>query len=215
MRALRLAWAGIMLAACIFVAPGASAADFRVPSLVNPAYHWSGLYLGLHAGHASAKASGVSFDGLLGGITVGFNYQFSQLVLGIEGDIAATDISTTSTGTLFGFVTSGTNRTYALGTARARVGLAFERVLIYGTGGFAWSGNSITGTVLGLSVTDAKIHTGYVYGLGAEFQFLPRWTSRAELLRVHLGSEPYFSGMVRTGDIDATVVRLGVGYLFR
>ena len=128
MSALRVIGAALVAGTC---ATTTLAADFGTPSGVvgYPAYGapppmWSGLYLGLHGGYGSASASGTSLDGVLGGAQLGYNAQVAgNLILGVEADISGTDISHTDSATLFGVVATATARTYALGTARGRLGL--------------------------------------------------------------------------------------------
>jgi len=104
-------------------------------------------------------------DGFLGGGQVGFNYQFgagSGLVVGVEADIQGIDLNnddddrfnhngTTftlldgATGAIvtdddFVAVRNGASSLDWFGTARGRIGWAFDRVLVYGTGGFAFGG---------------------------------------------------------------------------
>jgi len=209
-------------AALMFVCTAAPAADLGSPGgiLGQTAYAppplWSGLYLGLHGGYGSANASGTSFDGVLGGLQIGYNAQFGQgLILGIEADLSGADISRTDSATLFGIAASATTRTYALGTARARAGVAFGQFMVYGTGGFAWAVNELSGSIGGLSMSDGRTHSGYAFGAGVEWMVMPAWTVRAEYLYAHFGSRTYFGGTVATGDVDANIVRVGVNYLFR
>lgn len=100
-----------------------------------------------------------------------------------------------------------------LGTVRGRVGYAFDRFLVYGTGGFAYGGveyraDFFRNTDLALAYTGRRdrIETGYAYGGGVEYaiptdSFLARFsvlsllgfrseaiTLKAEYLRYDLGS---------------------------
>jgi len=100
-------------------------------------------------------------DGFLGGAQVGFNYQFgagSGLVVGVEADIQGIDLDNgddgrinvvTTTlvngGTLitkdeFAAVRSGASSLDWVRHCPRRIGWAFDRVLVYGTGGFAFGG---------------------------------------------------------------------------
>jgi outer membrane immunogenic protein len=96
----------------------------------------------------------LSPDGLIGGAQVGYNWQVNRLVFGIEGDISFTDLDesrtvfgsgdvadlgfTGLTGDEFAFGTASTSIDF-LASVRGRLGFAFNRVLIYGTGGVAWA----------------------------------------------------------------------------
>jgi outer membrane immunogenic protein len=134
---------------------------------VNAGYGWSdhsnddtivfpaGTFTGVPGGGVGAGTitfadSHGDADGWLGGAQMGFNWQFGGLVVGVEADIQAIDLDRdrgtfayTFTGPVpLGF-TPVRNDVSALdwfGTVRARVGFAIDRVLIYGTGGFAFGG---------------------------------------------------------------------------
>ncbi len=136
-------------------------------------------------------------NGFTGGGQIGYNYQFGAgmgLVLGIEADAAYTDLNrvqTLSNTTNFGpLVTPGAPLTTRvneyrggldfLGTVRGRIGYAFDRFMIYGTGGFAYGGvdNQVTffipnGTTPFFQGGQSGIQTGYAYGGGFEYAVSP------------------------------------------
>ena len=146
-------------------------------------------------------SNNVTFDkgGFTGGGQIGYNYQFtpgSGVVVGIEADAAYTDLSNTrrSTATIVGFPgnpgvndinlkTSSTAELSYLGTVRGRVGYAFDRFLVYGTGGFAYGqadyssvtddgltlGGVTTPTLGRTSARYSNMKTGYAYGGGIEY----------------------------------------------
>lgn len=135
----------------------------------------------------------VRSDGFTGGGQIGYNYQFGAgtgVVLGIEADAAYTDLRQTQTlsnTTNFGpLVTPGAPLTTRvneyrgnldfLGTVRGRIGYAFDRLLIYGTGGFAYGGvdSQVTffapnGAIPFFQGRENSIQTGYAYGGGMEY----------------------------------------------
>jgi outer membrane immunogenic protein len=197
------------------------AADMGTPSgvLGYPAYApaplWSGFYLGAHGGYGSANASGTSLDGGLGGIQAGYNTQLSSLVFGVEADISGANISRTDNAVIFGVPASATARTDVLGTLRGRAGVTFGNFMIFGTGGFAWAVNELSGTIGGVTQSDTHLHTGYTFGGGLEWMITPAWTARAEYLYANFGGESYFGGAVTTGRVGANIVRVGVNYMFK
>ena len=95
--------------------------------------------------------------GFTGGGQIGYNYQIGSFVIGAEADIQWADTDNNEnvafvpgagfTGT---FVPGVFNSNAAdwWGSVRARVGFAIDRVLIYGTGGLAYTEDT-TGWVLG------------------------------------------------------------------
>ena len=95
--------------------------------------------------------------GFTGGGQIGYNYQIGSFVLGVETDIqwADTDrnqevVFVPAAGFAGTFVPGvfNSNSPEWWGSLRARVGVAIDRVLIYGTGGLAYTDNS-TGWALG------------------------------------------------------------------
>jgi outer membrane immunogenic protein len=209
MRHRRLVGASLVLA---FVVSSGRAADLGIPAPgIGPVYSWSGLYLGAHGGYGRATAPSMTFEGPVAGGQLGFNFQIANmLLLGLETDASGTNVGGTSTITVFGQPATVTSRTYAIGTGRARAGVVLGQFLLYGTGGLGWAANTLKGTVGGLSLTDGRLHTGYSYGGGLEWHFLPMLTVRAEYLHATFGSQTYFTGRVATGDIDANIFRVGI-----
>src|ERR1700680_2455623 len=96
------------------------------------------------------------------GLQGGYNHVFpSRLMLGFEADASFpnSDVqvpfsvrgSQTITSPLTGQVTYG-EAVVHYGSARARVGYAFDHFLLYGTGGLAWTHDQVTRTqVAGVS----------------------------------------------------------------
>jgi outer membrane immunogenic protein len=79
------------------------------------------------------------FNGWLGGGRIGANYQFAgRWVVGVELDWSAADINTRQDRV------DGVDvfRLNSLGTLRARLGYAWDRYLVYATGGLARGGQA-------------------------------------------------------------------------
>ena len=78
-------------------------------------------------------------NGGLAGGTAGYNYQIGQLVLGVEGDFDWQGLkgSTTNVGCFGAAGPSCNTQSDYLGTVRGRVGYAFDRIMVYATGGGA------------------------------------------------------------------------------
>ena len=158
-------------------------------------------------------------EGFTGGGQIGYNYQLtpgSGIVIGIEADAQYTDLTRridylSPAQAANGFVPDPSTVRQSLdylGTVRGRLGYAFDRVLVYGTGGFAYgnvnydaqffSNNAAAGNPLAYSGRYNEIETGYVYGGGIEYalptdSFLNFFKSsavtiKAEYLRYDLGS---------------------------
>lgn len=133
----------------------------------------------IDAGHLGLVAMSNSSFTVGGGI--GYDYQLrpgSGFVFGAVADWRYTNLQNTERATV---VTNGTpfmltarQRLDDLGTVRARVGYAFDRVLVYGTVGFAYGHANLQARtdIVGFGPYDAGSHkgyeTGYVYGGGIE-----------------------------------------------
>jgi outer membrane immunogenic protein len=141
-------------------------------------------------------------DGALGGAQVGYNMQFGQFVIGAEGDIQAIDLGnsgrlattlTPGAGFPAGFrATRWGNDLDWFGTLRARAGFAFDRALIYATGGFAFGGGDdggcITTTFSGTICGGDDNRTGWTLGGGVEWAFTNNLSVKLEGLWVNLDS---------------------------
>jgi len=117
------------------------AADMPVkaPATVAPSvFNWGGFYTGGHLGWGSGKfASEISQPGedkkargVVGGLQSGYNFQSGNIVWGIESDISAASLNNNISDNYF--------HTDLLSSVRGRLGLAFDRVLVYATGGWAY-----------------------------------------------------------------------------
>lgn len=146
-------------------------------------YNWSGIYIGGNGGfgwgsstatttisggflNGATGSGGVSGNGGLAGGQIGLNWQINQLVLGIEGDMQwSNQRNTTNTVSCFGFCTfTETAAIDWFGTARARIGVALDRVLLYGTGGAAfanWS-DKLSASAFGTSANIVSLSTNIV-----------------------------------------------------
>ena len=178
--------------------------------------NWTGFYLGAMGGYAQENSSGIgTLSGGFAGGTAGYNWQTGALVLGIEVDGAWADIGTTIGTPAIGALDYTIRAT---GTVRGRIGYTFDTVLLYGTGGYAWSDNRLTATLGALSASDSKFHSGWAVGAGVEVMFVPKWSVKAEYLYKSLEGGTYFSGTIPggfpIGTINLNSVQVGVNYHF-
>ncbi|MCF4126655.1 outer membrane protein [Methylobacterium sp. SyP6R] len=125
-----------------------------------------------------------SNDGFVGGGQVGYNYQFtpgSGVVVGIEADAQYVDFGRSrnrfafatvpgggvAPGTLV-FNPNGISGLDFFGTVRGRLGYAWDRTLVYATGGFAYGSGG--GRDFGLTNSSRDdFQTGWVVGGGVEY----------------------------------------------
>jgi outer membrane immunogenic protein len=216
----------------------ASAADIARPvykaAPVIAAYNWSGFYIGGNVGYGWGDLNGSAFglegsgdiDGWFAGGQIGWNWQApgSPWVWGVEVDsqwagIGNDLIASTLNGPAAFSVWSSLDY---FGTARLRLGYAWDRVMFYGTGGLAWGNNEIGGSLrLGGATaagTFSNSHVGWTVGAGFEWALVDNWTAKVEYLFIDLDNENYFSnafnGLGFDANLDVHTVKVGLNYRF-
>lgn len=193
-------------------------------------YDWSGRYVGgfvgaAHGlwtvdffrnnnhGHAEEGADGLAF-----GAFVGYNFQLTNnWVVGVEADIGHT--SAKQTNNIFDNDTSLAE--YGLiGSARGRLGYAYDRLLVYGTVGLGFvnvSNNIQKGNNAGEQVVwENQWRSGLALGAGAEYAFTGRIFGRVEYLFNDLGSVTLYNQDGNRADFDNVLhlFRLAAAYRF-
>ena len=214
----------ILVAAATVGSASAADLPINAPASV-PMFTWAGFYFGLNAGvgfagnsnlhYASFGRSAGAYDlypgipavvpGATIGGQVGYNWQFGNLVVGVETDYAFLGDRPVRNATFAAppayqaagvgaYLISG-GRTNYFGTLRGRVGYAFDRTLLYATGGIAYGGSrdaaAVTlGTGGGALSYPAGVSTSsqtkYAVGGGLEYALGDNWTARFEYLFVNL-----------------------------
>ncbi|MGP6428295.1 outer membrane protein, partial [Pseudomonas pharyngis] len=141
-----------------------------------------------------------SQDGFSGGAQIGYNVKFtpgSGVVVGIEADAQYLDFGRSRNNAFVNgavapgfYVTDprGLSSLDFFGTVRGRLGYAFDRVLVYGTGGFAYGSGSADRSFGGFAGNDS-FRTGWTVGGGMEYalpvdSFLNFFRSSAVTLKV-------------------------------
>jgi outer membrane immunogenic protein len=214
----------------------ASAADiarpvYKAPVMI-PAYNWSGFYIGGNVGYGWGDLNATAFgfglsdsvNGWFGGGQIGYNWQGigSPWVFGIEVDSQWANIDRNVTTIGAGVVANSFSTLNYFGTARARVGYAWDRVLVYGTGGLAWGTNEVGLNVAvgpwAAGVSQSNTHVGWTVGGGVEWALVDNWTAKVEYLYVKLNNENYFAnglgGLGFDADVDVHTVKVGLNYRF-
>jgi outer membrane immunogenic protein len=186
---------------------------------VSPAYNWSGFYLGLNAGYGFADSTwtapgfssgSFSVNGGQAGATLGWNYQISQLVLGIEGDYDWQNIRGSS-GAPCGSCDTASNW---IATVRGRVGYAFDRIMVYGTGGAAFTDVEASFAALPWQ-TNTKV--GWTAGAGIEGAITENLTAKIEYLYADFGNTSCSAAScfgTANVDLKESMVRAGLNYKF-
>jgi outer membrane immunogenic protein len=217
----RFVLAGVGALAVMTAMGSANAADIqrrqampaKAPAYVQ-AYNWTGGYVGINGGggwgrsdfSAPFATSGFRTSGGVVGGTVGYNWQANQAVFGVEADLDWSNIRGSSA---CGVGLTCETRNNWLGTARGRIGYAFDRFLPYVTGGLAFGNVKTSITGLGDS---SNTKTGYALGAGLEAALSGPWTAKIEYLYADLGR----SGSLLGSDarFNTNLVRGGLNYRF-
>ena len=198
---------------------------FKFPAAVPGRYNWSGFYLGLNAGGAfgansstvsnGAGSASVNEPGFIGGAQVGANYQTGPLVWGFEADY---DASTQNQSLPSGALSGSVSQMPWLATLRARLGIAFDRTLVYGTaGGAAGELRSDFAIAAGTTTTTVTYGT-WTAGGGVEYGITDNLSARIEYLYLDKGNVP--TGVIGspattiTTRVQDNLVRAGLNYRF-
>ena len=179
----------------------------------------SGLYYGVDGGAAwSAANQDRKGTDLVWGGHAGYGLQFAMFYLGAEIDGTwGGSHSTIQASSLY----SSTLDVDWKATARARAGVTLGNLLVYATGGGAWSGQTVgIHAPGGGGTTDTKTVSGAVLGGGLEFMPVPFVSARIEALRYDFSADAanvvkslpsgFSAGSLKGFKGDETVVRAGI-----
>ena len=181
-------------------------------------------------------------SGVVGGGQIGFNWQVTPFfLLGIEGDFSASGIKGDGKfgppipsippgqgyeAGSFGIASRDVDR---MASVRGRVGVTWDRLLAYATGGVAWarikySADEIFLTGVSNPGSLSSTKTGWVAGVGLEYAWTNNWLIRVEYLHYEFDGVsftgnrvptlPTFGVQYNTEDTKIDVVRAGINYKF-
>jgi outer membrane immunogenic protein len=199
----------IVASALVVGCTSAFAADIGVPRapvaavIAAPVFDWSGFYVGLHAGGVWSRnryvgntagaapdwAPGTVFGtepgGFIGGIQLGYNWQFSpNWVAGVETSLSWTSVNRTFNSTFGAADDVYRHRLPFFGTFTGRLGYAAGPALLYARGGLALASVSFAyNDVVAPSVGNgsaSSTRAGWTVGLGVEYAINQNWSVAAE-----------------------------------
>lgn len=214
----------------------ADAADIAAarPDMAQPAaYSWNGVYVGANFGGAfsvenesigsallgAAASFSANPTGVLGGLQLGYNFQFSpQWVIGFEGELDWTTAENTSNIGNTGVTGTLTSDHNWYDTLTGRLGYAVGPALLYAKGGGALMNAdytfSATGAVNGLSSVNAT-RTGWTVGAGIEGMLAPNWSAKVEYDFLDFGTGNYgvpVAGSAIGVNTQVHEVKIGINY---
>jgi outer membrane immunogenic protein len=189
----------------VLLATPVVAADMRMPMKAPPApvqtygYNWSGFYIGGHAGGGFGEKCFTSggfdlgchdHDGFVGGGQIGFNIQSNQFVFGVEFSGSWADLTGSHDQALNNGDSLLHSDTDTILLLTGRVGLAFDRALLYVTGGGAWVRNEFQYNEGAAVLWTAKQNrTGWTIGAGLEYGLAPNWSIAVQYNYIDLGDK--------------------------
>ena len=212
------------------------------PAMVA-AHNWTGFYIGGQVGYqssdddhsnTSSSADGTTTgpflfdsDGAVYGGHAGFNWQVGQWVWGIEGDYEGSGVDggyTLATG--IGASPAGSSLSLEQkwqASIRGRLGWAWDRALLYVTGGFAWSEFDVGFTTPaggGFAETLNDTMSGWTIGAGVEWALWQNWSARVEYRYTDFDSfsRPTtvlpIATTINVDDLNFHTIRFGVSWRF-
>lgn len=231
---------------CAAILAGAAASPVWAADLYTPspqsyspvyaaasAFTWSGFYVGLQGGYGWGDATTNEYtlpghtlndgplnydaDGFFGGVHAGVNFQAGSIVYGAEADIEYADISGSYP---WGNGDDLTKTIDWMGSVRGRLGYAFNRLLVYATGGLAYADVEMSATDAdGPDISSSEWTAGWTLGGGAEYALTDNVSVRGEYRYSDFG-DTELSGNVYGGsfayphDNKVQSVRVGISYKF-
>jgi outer membrane immunogenic protein len=222
------------------------------PPPVSP---WTGFYIGGQIGGAWGSGALGNFNGfdpftgtfintslggtpsgVIGGGHVGYQVQINQWVVGVEGSVDGTSLRKTAVASFPIFLGGSTLTTQTTadiqGSIRGKLGIVWDRFMIYGTGGVAFGGfntdfqiAALSGTVVPPFFASNNFSTtrvGWTAGGGAQYAVTPNWWVFVEYRfsdfgTIRNGAFPNLpSGVFFNGErrIEENQVQAGFSYKF-
>lgn len=148
-------------------------------------------------------------DGLRLGAEVGYDVDINGVVLGIVGGAFYSWIDGDGRGAARGRL--DTDMDY-LGTIRGRLGYAFGRFMVYGTGGWAFGDLEITNSA---GVSDDTSLSGWAAGGGVEYMWNRNFSVRLEYIHLDYGDERFSSLPVGADIVEPDMELFNFGLITR
>jgi outer membrane immunogenic protein len=167
----------------------------------------------------------LSPNGLLGGVTAGYNLQTSNLVFGLEGDFDLTSARASfSDNRCGGLCWTHSAKLSSFADARVRLGYAFDRFLPFVTGGVVYGNISNTfydspgdiNSSAGPFTLGRGASFGWTVGGGGEYALDSHWSIKAQYLYMQFPDVTRVApgGYAFKFKDSAQVAEVGVNYRF-
>lgn len=156
-------------------------------------------------GHYLKDASGVTL-----GAEAGYNFQIGNIVLGPAADVSYSFMDGKGTP---GALPNTRSDVDVIGSVRANVGYSFDRILVYGTGGFAYANLEVKSR--STAVSDSATLPGWTAGLGAEYLWSENALLRLEYRRIELSSRNFQTLPAGQTEVGAGVNLFSGGFVYK
>jgi outer membrane immunogenic protein len=176
----------------------------------------------------------IDMSGGIAGGQIGVNYQTDWLVIGLEAQASwanlkgstACAINAAPTPPLTAAGANCTSKIDALGTLAGRLGVAFDRLLLFGKAGAAWTNDNyqmlINVPPAAFVFSTNELRWGWMLGIGAEYAFTDNWSAKIEYDYMDLGTHAQRFTDALSGSIlidtdireRLNIVKVGVNYRF-
>jgi outer membrane protein OmpA-like peptidoglycan-associated protein/opacity protein-like surface antigen len=193
-----------------------------VSAFAESTYNWTGFYAGLQGmyGHGNTKWEYTSnyaradhtINGWMGGIFLGYNYQFPvNVVVGVETDINYGKISGSASAPNPVYLVN--TETNWLGSTRIRVGYAVWRFLPYVAAGVAYGRAKTYATYIatGEDYGETNTYIGWTPSAGLEFAITQNLKARLEYSYYDLGKKQFYT-VLPTVPVEATITFEGIKF---
>lgn len=168
-----------------------------------PVFTWTGFEVGAQIGGGAGQttvsseifpgfADTYNNSGVFGGLHVGFNYQLTgPLVVGLQAEYNFAGITGSANAFPATFLSTSVRE---FGSVDGRLGWAFDRLLVYAIGGFAYGDIRNQIFLAGFPIVRdfAANRYGWDVGGGLEYNLWGNWTVRAEYRYYNWGTLGFY-----------------------
>jgi outer membrane immunogenic protein len=182
-------------------------------NMVAP-YSWNGFFATPLINYQTAEFSGAggrllkNAQGFTFGAEAGYNFQVGNFVLGPAADLSYSLMRGTSNS----WFTDVRDADIGwVGSARARVGYAFDRIMIYGTGGLAFAETKVDG----LFASNTQTEPGWTAGGGVQYLWSESAIFRLEYRRLQLENRDFYALPFPQTKLGVAMNLFGAGFYFK
>lgn len=198
----RLGFLATLALALVQTVPSTAADLVRpgtIPASVAQTFSWTGFYAGAQAGYRRTDvgfsdpafvprlAGTYSVHGVSPGVHVGAAYQMDMLVLGVIADVNLGDGRGSGIARVPGTTVRGSATANWDASLSARAGLAFDRVQVFASAGWAWADYDFSYSFQGVTDRFSETLDGWTVGAGLEYAFTSNFIGRVEYRYTDLG----------------------------